>query len=277
MTVQADFARRPGQHAGMVAAMDSVALPAVTFLDRHMLCCCSAVFMTGQAKSALRGFYSYGSTFNLVTLITVPLFYRLMDYLFKQCRLVGAVLCVAVYTVCRDRVILMGGAEVPGVRLMAGSTQKIGFIVQQSGLIGTVGIMAGKTALENRCVNMGLGELLAIMAGKTGLLFSGLEKLGELRVVRIMAGGALTCTDWLMNNFFVQRIPERQMAWQTEIGFLLTHQEHADQAVGQVTGCAVIFPDRSVDISHLETCHHICMAFDASLADRFGARCGRTA
>jgi hypothetical protein len=190
MTVQADLSRRPGQHASMVAAMDGVALPALTFLDRHMLCCCSAVFMTGQAKTALRGFYSYGSTFNLVTLITVPLFYRLMDYLFKQCRLVGAVLCVAVYTVCRDRVILMGGAEVSGVRLMAGSAQKIGFIVQQSGLIGTVGIMAGKTALENRCVNMGLGELLAIMAGKTGLLFSGLEKLGELRVVRFMAGGA---------------------------------------------------------------------------------------
>jgi hypothetical protein len=67
------------------------------------------------------------------------------------------------------------------------------------------------------------------------------------------------------------------MAWQTEVGLLLPHQKHADQAVGQVTGCAIIFPDRSVDISHLETCHHICMAFDASLADRFGARCGRTA
>jgi hypothetical protein len=80
-----------------------------------------------------------------------------------------------------------------------------------------------------------------------------------------------------MNGFFVQRFPERQMAWQAEIGFLLPHQEHADQAVGQMAGCAVLFLDRFVDIPHLETCHHICMAFGAGLTDRFGARGGRTA
>jgi hypothetical protein len=190
MTVQADFTRRSGQHAGIVAAVDGVTGPAVTILDRHVLCCCRAVFMTGQANLAPRGFYSDDSTFYLVTVITVPIFYRLMDDLLEQFRLVGAVLRVTVHTVCLHRVILVGSTEFVGLRLMAGSAEKVGFIVQQSGLISGVGVMTGKTALENRCVDMGLGEFLAIMTGKTEFPFSSLEKLGEWRVVRFMAGCA---------------------------------------------------------------------------------------
>lgn len=118
MTVQADLGRRLGQHAGMVAGMDGVTHLAVARLDRIVLRRGRDVVMTGLAEPAGNGLHGDGGALDLMAVVALAAFQRLVNHFLEQSRLGRTVLRVAVDAIGCDRVILMGGTEAGLVRRM---------------------------------------------------------------------------------------------------------------------------------------------------------------
>lgn len=97
--------------------------PAVTFLDRFVLCRSRDVVMTGKAEPFVNGLKADYVTLDLVAVVAVAASYRRVDHFPEQSGVGGTVLGVTIYATRCDRVVLMGSIEPGTPHLMTGSTE----------------------------------------------------------------------------------------------------------------------------------------------------------
>ena len=202
MAVQADFGRRLSQHADILAGMGVVARLAFTLFDRLMLRRVRDIVMTFQAEPTVKGQNPDRGALDLVTVVTVAVSHRRVDYLPEQSRITGTVLCVAVDAPGCDRVVLMGRFEPGTSRFMTGSTHVIAGHLQQSRMVCHVRAVTDETVIIHRCVDSGPGKRLLFVAVKAELFHSSIKELLMLRVVRFMTGIAFTVAHRFVDRFF---------------------------------------------------------------------------
>ena len=119
MAAQTNLARRCGEHADIVTAMNRMARLAIALLNRFMLGSGLDLGMTGEADPALHFFQSDASTRDLMTFVAVTALHGCVDHLLEQPLLIRGVLRMTVETMGADGIILMGCTEFAGIRLMA--------------------------------------------------------------------------------------------------------------------------------------------------------------
>lgn len=130
MAGSADLARRSGQHAGIVAAVNRMAGLTFPFLDRIMLRTVLGVLVTVQTEAAGNLFDGNGFALNLMAFVAVPIFHGLMDDFLEQPLAVGTVLGMTIDTLGGHRIIPVAVPETAGLDIMAGGAKRIGFHAQ---------------------------------------------------------------------------------------------------------------------------------------------------
>jgi hypothetical protein len=83
MAVETEHGGWFGQHAGIVAAVHSVACLAISFLDRTVLGLGLGILMAVQTYAALKWFYLYDFSGHLMTVIAVTILDRFVYDLFE--------------------------------------------------------------------------------------------------------------------------------------------------------------------------------------------------
>lgn len=137
---------------------------------------------------------------------------------------------------------------------------------KKSRISGGMGIVTGLAAIGDGLVDVRPGKFLGVMAGITGPIAGGFQKVGIGAVVHLVAGGAFTLLDRLMHRAtFLLRL-HGAVTGVTEIRFNHAKLGAADKTVAKMAGAAVVFSHRLMDITGEIPLLHLDMAVDAFLA-----------